>query len=1292
MAREKSYRLSLIVCLLIINSVVAQQPRLVVPVGHTDDVLEAKFSPDGKSIATASYDQTIKIWDAGTGRLLQTLYGHKASITTIDFSSQGNYLLSSAIDDSSTRLWNLHSGKEMLSLKRVGFQLEQAWLSKDEKNLFVLEEKGVAMWDVLTGKQIGSFSTMLANGNYKSVTAASVSNDGRQLAVMMGYYDSILVFNIPTKQLNKKLRFDKELYGLKKIAFSVNDKLIYVFSTSNFRGIEIATGKIKFKIGYNNELMAPALSSDGRYFFIAGQYQPYSVINNDTVENTAREVNIYQPAIFDLQTLTTKLLKGDAPTQGRVRSVCFDKTGSLLAVTKSDGVFVFKMVSGKLVKQLVIDSKIDEDNYYADISISPDGKNILLSNRYLVSMFSQQGKFMYSLNGSIAYDDKQYFSSKEEVIFTSTGNKKGFSWDILNGKIISLFDTTTRDDNKVIERKKKEQKIADSINRSNKKIVGGDTLESIMDMKNYIFSELSPSGKYVVTWSGHDSLGKVWSADSGKLLYQVRSHYGDFTSVIMSGDEQHVVFMNNNELNAINRMWDNLEREINGDTTTKAISENYPAEMKVLNLSSGKLLLTIEDTSNHMYFRGPSFSTDSRYFSFPGGEEFKVWDAATWKVILSVANPCRYDQPYEIAASPDGKKIILTCASTAYLYETISHQLLFTLPGSVKSAKFSNDGKYILTQSDDKQMRVYTASNAQLMYTFYAFENGNFIVTDKFDRYDGTEEARKNLYYVCGNEFIDLNQFKDQLWVPNLAERIMSGDSINAPHLSDLNICGLTPETEEKNRVPGIYHFIIRPRRGGLGETVLYVNGIEVRRFKPASLKQTGNTYELVVKKEELQTLFTAGKENQVTIKAYTADNIISSRGLIIKDTVQTRITVSPNLYAVMIGVSDYKGDELDLKYAAKDATDISSAVSTAARKLLNKDEKEHVFTYNLTTATNRYQLPEKNSIKRTLEEIGRKATANDILLIFFAGHGVMAGEKKQFYFLTADASGASATDAIADVGISTAELTEWMKPQHIKAQKRILIVDGCNSGQAIKDFVKLGKEEQEYTAARNDEKGQQIKAIEKLNEQSGLFILSASASNQNAYEMGRYSQGLLTYSLLKAIKMQPDILQDGKYLDVSRWFNAAEKTVSELTKDNGARQQPQIFSNTNFNIGIVDEEVMAKIVLPQEKPLFTNSNLQNTDENIAMDDLGLNKILDEKLSDISSRGNEGVIAFSANIKSADAYALGGRYEIKGSAITARINIRQGKEIKFRFEVAGTTDKLNELIAAIAEKATLLTK
>jgi hypothetical protein len=250
-----------------------------------------------------------------------------------------------------------------------------------------------------------------------------------------------------------------------------------------------------------------------------------------------------------------------------------------------------------------------------------------------------------------------------------------------------------------------------------------------------------------------------------------------------------------------------------------------------------------------------------------------------------------------------------------------------------------------------------------------------------------------------------------------------------------------------------------------------------------------------------------------------------------------------------------------------------------------------------------------------------------------------------------------------------------------MKAQKRILIFDACNSGQAIKEIISIGKKEQNFLAARGDEKGKQIKAIEKLNERSGMFILSASASDQKAYEMGRYNQGILTYSLFKAIKDQPDILEERKYLNISRWFNAAEKKVGELVRETGARQQPQIVSTTNFNIGMVDEEVRSKIVLPFEKPLFPRSDFRNTD--LRIDNLKLRNLVEKELDDISGN-NSSSILFSPDYDGANVYAISGDYTIAGDQVTASVLLTKGgTTIKTKFEVAGVADQPGKLAKSI---------
>ena len=91
-----------------------------------------------------------------------------------------------------------------------------------------------------------------------------------------------------------------------------------------------------------------------------------------------------------------------------------------------------------------------------------------------------------------------------------------------------------------------------------------------------------------------------------------------------------------------------------------------------------------------------------------------------------------------------------------------------------------------------------------------------------------------------------------------------------------------------------------------------------------------------------------------------------------------------------------------------------------------------------------------------------------------------------------------------------------------------------------------------------------------------------------------------MTYALLKAIKQRPDILDDNKFLDVSKWFDVSRKTVSDISQQNNAIQDPQLVSSTNFNIGIVDSAVIDSVNLPGDKPLFARSSFQNKDENIA--------------------------------------------------------------------------------------------
>ncbi len=1234
-----------------------QEAKLLLPIGHTAQLTSAQFSPNGKYILTTA-DNIAILWDKQTAAILANLV-HSSNIISARFSPDGKKIYAFN-DDNTCEVWSVRTGILLASVgskaspgRPVVQEPAQGDISFANNLVATISDRKVLLWNASTYGLVDSLIT--SDG---ILTSFEFSPNGKNCAATS--------CNGPTK-----------IWDIAKKSIDISlprkDSTCNIFARFSPDGREVITAglhatrsELSIKLGVWDAVTGNLISniSCGVDVFSnrqlnSIQYSPDSkkiaTMNKDTV-------NIWDTSNGHLMIS----LKGHQSPNVDITYLQFSQDGKKIIAAFSDyTVDVWDIDNGRLLMDVNSDSSVHSfpigDGF---AQFSPDEKEIIATaNNASARVYNVLTKAAGPvLRGHFALATHLQLSADKREVISAVGlyDKNSMkSWDVETGKFLlgpsdqlHIFHTSDMSPDGKLIVNPTDHKTAEITNQKTGAVF------SVLrgHLADITGAEFSPDGKKIVTYST-DRTAKIWNSSTGDLLFDLTGHTNDVLLARFSPDSKKVVTLTAND--RVAKIW--------STETGKLLKE----------LKGHKSLITKVE-----------FSPDSKKIVTASWDiTVKVWNVADGKLLHDLIGHTAGIA--SIMFSPDGEKIVTTSDdNSAKIWDTESGKLLVNLGGhtnSVTSAVFYPDSKKIATASDDGTAKLWNAETGRLLYTFLAVDSTDYLVTDPYGRYDGTEGARKLLYFTCGTEVIGLDQVKDQLWVPNLAERIMKGDSINAKKLSDLHICGLIPDVEKEDKSG--YHFIITPQSGGLGETVVYVNGIEEKRYKPNTLTKTITGYELNLDERELAPYFIAGRENPVTVKAYTANNDISSRGAeIIQDETKKK-GVAPNLYAVMIGVSDYKGPELQLKYAAKDAEDISAAISASAKKLLDTTGgKEHVFMYNLTTGKNHYELPEKIAIKNVFGEIGKKATANDILLIFFAGHGVTSGEKKQFYFLTADASQSSATDAPAEVGISTKELSEWMQPSNIKAQKRILILDACNSGQAINELVKVGADGQNYLAARNDDKAEQIKAIDKLNEKSGLFILAASASNQSAYEMGRYSQGLLTYSLLKAIKQQPDILEDNKYLNVSRWFNAAEKTVSDMVRETGNRQEPQIVSAGNFNIGVVDQEVMAGIKLADEKPLFTASNFQN--DAIDDDDLEVSNLVNQSMNEISARGGDSQIAYVTASNSPDAWSLSGRYEVKGDEITIKVNIKQNKEIKNKLELTGKKSELKALAEKVVSKAT----
>jgi WD40 repeat protein len=226
--------------------------------GHSKGVAEVAISPNSKTLASISWDTTIKLWNLATGEQIRTLKGHSSPVLSVAISPDGKILASGSYD-TTIKLWNLATGEQIRTLTGHSSSVLSIAFSPDGKILASgSNDNTIKLWNLATGEQIRTLT-----GYSQGVTGVAISPDGKILA--SGSYDkTIKLWNLATaEQIYTLTGHSDQVWS---VAISPDGKtLVSGSGDKTIKQWNLATGKeIRTLIGHSSTALSVAFSPDGK--------------------------------------------------------------------------------------------------------------------------------------------------------------------------------------------------------------------------------------------------------------------------------------------------------------------------------------------------------------------------------------------------------------------------------------------------------------------------------------------------------------------------------------------------------------------------------------------------------------------------------------------------------------------------------------------------------------------------------------------------------------------------------------------------------------------------------------------------------------------------------------------------------------------------------------------------------------------------------------------------------------------------------------------------------------------
>jgi WD40 repeat protein len=1121
---------------------------------HEYEILALAFSPDGRWLVSGSTSRErigeLKLWDPASGRLHRTIpgdianavaftpdgrwlwyaegkWGHRGTVHLVEvesgrearmlqgygeedlFSPTGQLLstgeavwdLSSVLGTGAVGFAQLDSLRASLRLRcaqtaasnseekpvlvpQTGFRVEyigsgfeQVAFSPDSCLLAAADDDGVKIWDLATGLQLRTLPA-----DYP----LAFSPDGRWLAVSSRENNMT-----PLSSDGRYLATGWSEVQLWEIA-----------AGRKVRELRLATEPMTLQRGLrsSNPLGTLVFTPDSRWLIYLTRLKEfsssysYAIVrwNLSTGEHTAIKVDWKGETDFDWA------LSADGRYMAGTTALSPDQWE----------IKIWKVATGQEVRSIAIEA------YTSPLALSPDGSIVADAGHPIKLWEVETGRELRTVDtGDLGYAIEDLtFSPDGHLLAASGSNNVVKVWDVATARTMLTLQIEAA------------LGIGLAFSEDSRQLaVHGVPWDLATGSQAYPHHR-GYRGRWDAHWrlaatrgdesglptpGGEDSLD-VWDVPSGLQLYSLGRRTMPLEVVAFSPDGRWLV------------MDPKFVRTYQGPTG-KDLSP------RVWEVSTGRLLRRLPLLKQSDEEVGLSFTSDGRWLAKGiRGESLNVWDIAT------------------------GEELPTPRLGTEQLFQEWYSGLEHTSPDRSVRTSASKDGTVIILDN---------ATSQELARVIPMRMSDEWLVVAPDGLFDGSPAGVQELVaWRSGNTAMPLEVFFNDFYYPGLLADILAGKRPRAQrNIANLDRRqpvvklelggGQSSSASLESRTVKLKLEVAEapadqahPRGSGARDVRLFRNGSLVRVWRgELSLDNRG--------KAVLEaTIPIVWGGNRLTAYAFNRDNVKSFNALL-------DLTGAGNLrrkgtaYILAIGINEYANPGYNLKYAVADAQDFAEELRSQQTKL------------NAFATVEVISLLDKDATKATLlAAFGRlagdtkplplnaapalaklkPAEPEDAVFVYYAGHGTAAGPR--FYLIPHDLGYAGSRAELDEAGLKTVlehsisdrELEQAF--EKIDAGRLLLVIDACNSGQAL--------EAEEKRRGPMNSKGLAQLAYEK-----GMYVLTASQGYQAAQEAAQLGHGFLTYALVEEglkTAAADNAPQDGQVI-LREWLDYATLRVPQM-------------------------------------------------------------------------------------------------------------------------------------------------